>query len=804
MVAAVPPQFPVSPSDWSYIAEGNAHVILRYIGKDPTLSGQVLRILKRGYPANHEPQSSIAPRRMEPRRTFAEGVEDLLSVETWKIGMDSEAEPQVGTCSRQSFQYRVLAPLLGAQFIQPGEPVRISSGDIERLRRSIMNVRPAGRVRKDKGNWTSWADLEPDKTSFWMDLKEMGGGRDQDTYWSYSSSGDTSYGKVGEERLLRSGELIVTTSQSQHRNCNEDMKLIQGRGKGEAWLPLLHPPHSASTIAVEIKPKGALMPTSALVPPGLNRLKYQVLRFRALQKFKLYRGGDPCLGGAKQMTRESVLGCKVRDEDGNQAYSKNENGRDVETGDVAGEQLWGTMDSETSFDPRDFFSGEASKLTSAICKLFEVPQNKLRVWAGGKLVFGPETQGKGKEGKGRSTLGTGIDEELRERGQNLAILPAATTETQECKVQKHALGDQRGDPNFDNRLSSSYLVRENQMLGCKQRSSVQVSNDQTSTVQLAEAITQAGLAIGRCSPEQALASLLGDILSLEPLLGRILEVQGLDVLEVEGAWMVLERLIVLCGGSKEAALDLLCHMQDMPLDDIFDSDGFIEEEVFVLNKEVTSKLQQHPCANVDRIKEEQELEGDLNQTKRLAGIFSGTVISGEDSIELEIQGVHGQGRVVEGTGMSCGVIAEVGTVVDNLDNLHEQAVAAVDQLGRSQCVSLLQRWLLALGACDCSVMISLHTIQPQGDARLQAEDGKLSDGKDEIRNKLRGTRQWCAQKEHSAGELDVGEGLRVAYCLSVIDAGPKPPSKVESKALVERKIWEFLAGYGMSHKPCSE
>lgn len=44
--------------------------------------------------------------------------------------------------------------------------------------------------------------------------------------------------------------------------------------------------------------------------------------------------------------------------------------------------------------------------------------------------------------------------------------------------------------------------------------------------------------------------LIGDILSKEPLAKNMMEVQKLDVAGVEGAGLIFQRLVSLCGDSK--------------------------------------------------------------------------------------------------------------------------------------------------------------------------------------------------------------------------------------------------------------
>lgn len=160
---------------------------------------------------------------------------------------------------------------------------------------SIDPLRPAGRIKKDPGHWSSAAQLEPDKTAFWLELPGGAGG-----------------GSGGKE---------------------------------------------ATVIAVEIKPKGAVMPVGTLVPPGNNRLKYRVARFDAQQRFK-----------------------------------------------AQGNQSWGSIDRPCLYHPREFYSGEAPRAAATLKELMKTPQNKLRAWENGNMLFGAGS-GKDKGGEGKSEAG---------------------------------------------------------------------------------------------------------------------------------------------------------------------------------------------------------------------------------------------------------------------------------------------------------------------------------------------------------------------------------------------------------------
>ena len=104
---------------------------------------------------------------------------------------------------------------------------------------------------------------------------------------------------------------------------------------------------------MEIKPKGAVMPVGTLVPPGNNRLKYRVARFDAQQRFK-----------------------------------------------AQGNQSWGSIDRPCLYHPREFYSGEATRAAATLKELMKTPQNKLRAWENGNMLFGAGS-GKGQHGEGK-------------------------------------------------------------------------------------------------------------------------------------------------------------------------------------------------------------------------------------------------------------------------------------------------------------------------------------------------------------------------------------------------------------------
>ncbi|CAM9322361.1 unnamed protein product, partial [Discosporangium mesarthrocarpum] len=521
----------IKQHEWAYIAEGNAHVVLRYTGMDPRLLGRVLRLSKSSGRESVSKIDELGITAVANRCAISEGkrVENPR-----EKTLPLCAPPQEATSLRRDFERRVLAPLLGAQYVQLGEPVKLTEKSVQELRQSIAGVRPRFRVKKDVQNWCTMADLVPDNTSFWLDIpqrKSLGQGSRR------RCSGGDSEGDTGEVSGLQSTETASTLRQGGD--------LEQGYSDLSTGYGRQYSKGTSASLAVEIKPKGAVMPVSALVPPGPSRLKYRVLRFHALQLIKAQKGGE---GGPE--------------------------------GELGSPNL------VSAFDPREFYSGDSGSIASSICKLFEAPQNKLRVWAKGDLVFGSEMPTQWRQHD--SDLGAGE----RENGSE----------------KSSAAGLRRVGKGYEGTDSEAEVLEEApEVFAGVDKSGIQpgqrperlalkggFAHAGVGTRRLAEAVVNAGLSDRTSPPVWSLASFLGKILSKEPLLERILKMQRLDILEVEGAWLVLQRLIFLCGGSRDVALDLLTKAQYQPL---LSEVSCSEEDALTLPQDLLSVLQKNHGAH---------------------------------------------------------------------------------------------------------------------------------------------------------------------------------------------------------------
>ncbi|XP_074280096.1 inositol-pentakisphosphate 2-kinase-like [Silene latifolia] len=237
--------------DWKYRGEGAANLVLAYNGSSPTFMGKVIRVQK-------------IPRNMskyEHGRSFLPKHELLL----WEGFGDIVRSPNKEIAD-QRFVQCVMAPLLGAEFVDPGVCVLVSKEFLESVERNVLCQRPLWRVNAAKVNICS------------------------------------------DSVLLMSDHSVFPCSSIKSEPC----------------------------ISVEIKPKCGFLPYSSFVADK-NAFKKNVTRFKMHQALKV---------------KDSQIS-----------------------------QL-------SEFDPLDLFSGSRKRIDKAIKALIATPQNNLRVFRNGALIYG--------------------------------------------------------------------------------------------------------------------------------------------------------------------------------------------------------------------------------------------------------------------------------------------------------------------------------------------------------------------------------------------------------------------------------
>lgn len=244
---------------------------------------------------------------------------------------------------------------------------------------------------------------------------------------------------------------------------------------------------------------------------------------------------------------------------------------------------------------------------------------------------------------------------------------------------------------------------------------------------------------------ERLMEVVVQILQQEPLLARVLMLQEMDVVDVEGAGMVMRRLVELCEGSEDKALALL--------------------EV----AELEGVPHHHPAHTHTRAQESKDQA-------------SSALIQRLEKVLLTVP----PAAAVDGEG--CGGSSGSNDTDEHTKADYEQATAAVANFTQEECVLLLQRWLISLGACDCSLMASLRRSEEE------REDGK---GKHQTATSTGEISYKASPPTKGGGGDGEGEGqgdvCNIAYFMHVVDLGPKPPSKILSKAGLEEKLIELAS-----------
>ena len=247
---------------------------------------------------------------------------------------------------------------------------------------------------------------------------------------------------------------------------------------------------------------------------------------------------------------------------------------------------------------------------------------------------------------------------------------------------------------------------------------------------------------------RAVLDILSEVFCNEDILRRLQQLQALDILDVEGAHTVLAQLSTLMGGDTDRAIALV----DACISSHSVSPGVLDiikprltccndkEEIEAANTSESSSAPNLPWELAD--------DWGIDHDCSVADLM---VL--EESLLHDLFLLHVSNR----------------TPLFERLRRKQEAKMYISRLGKIECVLLLRLWLIALGAADASVMLCMSR-------------------SDDI--------CWCMKESSSQTENAPGLCLHqckdstigVVYSLSITDVGPKPASKVLSKAKVEGQL----------------
>ena len=219
--------------------------------------------------------------------------------------------------------------------------------------------------------------------------------------------------------------------------------------------------------------------------------------------------------------------------------------------------------------------------------------------------------------------------------------------------------------------------------------------------------------------------LLLPALTRESLIGKLLTLQKLDVLDVDGAALVSERLLQICEGSRQAAEEFLSSWT----------------------------------------------RGSDHEQGAIHDLFENSPFRAPDERVALLE--------------LCGLVEQLYTIMTgsypdlpskrSLDDLHFKSTQLVARLSKQECAFLLANWLLSLAMCDVSIFLTFEQLAvPTAGSDAPAFAGD---------NESPGSTQ-SGEVAHSDGIGIVGLNQRngstgcFAYLMRIIDCDEKPTKKI--------------------------
>lgn len=250
---------------------------------------------------------------------------------------------------------------------------------------------------------------------------------------------------------------------------------------------------------------------------------------------------------------------------------------------------------------------------------------------------------------------------------------------------------------------------------------------------------------------QAVLDILSEVLCNEDILRRLQQLQALDVLDVEGAHRVLAQLAALMDGDTDRAMALVdaCISSHSVSPGLV---GIIKPRLTGCNESEdteTSDISNSPP--VPNVPWDMVDDWGIDRDCTLAEL-----VKLEENLLRDLFMLHVSNR----------------TPIFERLRRKQEARMYISRLEKMECVLLLRMWLIALGAADASIMLCMS---------------RSNDRNGNVKNSIIQTENAPGYCLHQCGDSTVG----VFYSLSITDLGPKPASKVLSKAKAEGELCEL-------------
>lgn len=226
------------------------------------------------------------------------------------------------------------------------------------------------------------------------------------------------------------------------------------------------------------------------------------------------------------------------------------------------------------------------------------------------------------------------------------------------------------------------------------------------------------------------------ILVEEALLAKLLRLQRLDVVDADGAMLIYERLVELCGDEADCMLDSPCRLK--PCIDSRDGDSVLSGSPFNKPSE---------CASLGRL---------LHEIECFAFRLNDSIVS-----------------------------------LNDMNKALESAKSHVKTLSRDACVYLLKNWLLSLAMCDVSIFLVLNPVGGNDavDEGVETADlRRCTDRKFAISCQTETNQGLLVRSVDASQSSDAPREAAFAYTLKLVDYDMKQANKLHNRKAKEETI----------------
>lgn len=237
------------------------------------------------------------------------------------------------------------------------------------------------------------------------------------------------------------------------------------------------------------------------------------------------------------------------------------------------------------------------------------------------------------------------------------------------------------------------------------------------------------------------------------LLSSMLAMQQLDVIDGDGAVIIYERLVHLCGSNLEA-------------EELLDKASITPSREFSPAEKNASKSDMY-STNMHDWRTGSEI---------IASPYTFPECESLDELLIEIIQFQTYFRERQQAG--------------SIDASHIKCIKCVNGLSKEACIYLLQNWLLSSALCDVSFFVTFQLLSSRHPSRHydggEGDEFQVLDANEECQSRDRGGIVFCSLQNNDS------RAVPIHYEVKVVDCDPKPAKKLRGRMNVVESKFRFI------------